>query len=237
MIMRSACAEQRGRLGRSIVSGIVVGLAATACSSDAIPPAAIEPAATELAVSPEDETAPAAGEAGMDTSEPDAASLGGLLILPVREGPRRETTGNVPHIQLDAELVPEVNSELMRRASMLPGVENRESARSLPGATGFWLAGDVALERGDILGGGNREFAHVHPDGSLHIFLPEAVALEVDRTKWGELHPWVERDGFWEGVTMVYTPETLAELDITIQLLVEAYNFVVGAAVEPGDLV
>ena len=35
---------------------------------------------------------------------------------------------------------------------------------------------------------------------------------------------------------MVYTPETLEELEVTLLLLVEAYNFVVGADVELEDL-
>ena len=39
------------------------------------------------------------------------------------------------------------------------------------------------------------------------------------------------------GVVMIYTPETLEEADITIGLLVDAYNFVVGASLEPDDIV
>lgn len=152
--------------------------------------------------------------------------------LPEREGPRRQTTGSVPHIQLDAELVPAVDTELQRRAYLLPGVENRESVLSLPGARGLSLSDEIELVRPDVIAGG-REFAHIHPDGSLHVWLPVDRAVEVDRTKWGELHPWADRDGFWDGVVMVYTPETLAELEITIRLVVEAYNFVTGANLDP----
>jgi len=140
----------------------------------------------------------------------------------------------VPHVQLDAEPVANVDSELRRRAFLLPGVQSRESARSLPGAVGLWLSDDIELARSDVLGG-SREFAHIHPDGSLHVWLPEELALEVDRTKWGELHPWVERDGFWDGVAMVYTPETMDELDITIRIIVEAYNFIAGANIDPSE--
>ena len=155
--------------------------------------------------------------------------------LPERAGERRETTGSVPHIQLDAEPVPAVDAELRRRAYLLPGVENRESVLSLPGARGLWLSDEIELARPDVLAVG-REFAHIHPDGSLHVWLPVDRALEVHRTKWGEMHPWVDRDGFWDGVVMVYTPETLEEVDITIRLLVDSYNFVTGASVDPGEI-
>ena len=43
-----------------------------------------------------------------------------LEALPVREGPRRETTGDVPHIQIGATPVPELDAELERRAFELP---------------------------------------------------------------------------------------------------------------------
>lgn len=161
-----------------------------------------------------------------------AAAEGELTELPVRDGPRKETTSGVPHVQLDAEPVPEVDAELRRRAFLLPGVEDRESVRSLPGARALWLASDLELARAEVLGG-TRELAHIHPDGSLHVWLPVESALEVDRTKWGELHPWVDRDGFWDGVVMVYTPETLAELDVTMRIIVDAYNHVTGADLDP----
>jgi len=35
---------------------------------------------------------------------------------------------------------------------------------------------------------------------------------------------------------MVYTPETLDEVDITIQILVDAYNFIVGATLDARDI-
>ncbi|MGI9605351.1 MAG: luciferase family protein [Acidimicrobiales bacterium] len=157
------------------------------------------------------------------------------VALPVREGPRRETTGAVPHVQLDAEPDETVDAELRRRAFLLPGVQNLPSDRSLPGARGLAFSDDLELARPEVISG-SREFAHIHPDGSLHVWLPVARAREVDETKWGEIHPWADRDGFWDGVVMIYTPETVDELDITIRLLVDAYNFVVGASLEPSDI-
>lgn len=99
-------------------------------------------------------------------------------------------------------------------------------------ARGLWLTDEVELARPEVLGG-TREFAHIHPDGSLHVWLPAERAIEVEQTKWGELHPWVDREGFWDGVVMVYTPETQAELDVTIRLIVDAYNYATGADLDP----
>ena len=158
----------------------------------------------------------------------------GLAVLPTRDGPRRETTGSVPHIQLDAEPVPEVNAELRRRVFSLPGVEERESQLSLPGARSLWLADDVELARPEVLPAG-REFGHFHPDGSLHLWLPVERAKEVAETKWGELHPWVDRENFWDGVVMIYIPETFDEVDVALRLVVDAYNYIAGTNLDPAS--
>jgi hypothetical protein len=68
------------------------------------------------------------------------------------------------------------------------------------------------------------------------VWLAVDSAIEVEDKNWGELHPWVGRDGFWDGVVMVFTPESLDELDVTIQILVDAYNFVTGATLAPADI-
>ena len=193
-----------------VLALLVVG----ACSSS-------DPAAE---ADPSDREAPASQSPSADSLE-----------LPMRDGPRRQTTGSVPHIQLDPQTDPDVDAELLRRVFQLPGIENLPSDRSLPGARGLALSVDLDLARGDVLAG-SREFAHIHPDGSLHVWLAVDSAVEVDAKQWGELHPWVTRPGFWDGVVMVYTPETLEELDVTIQIVVDAYNFVTGASVRPADI-
>ena len=166
-----------------------------------------------------------------------------LSILPERIGDRRQTTGDVPHQQLDAEPIPEVDSELRRRIFALPGVEDRASERSLPGARGLWFTDGLELVRTDVLGGSregvigsSREFAHIHPDGSLHVWLPVERAIEVHETKWGELHPWVDRDNFWDGVVMVYTPESANDVEVAVRIVVDAYNFITGENLDPADV-
>lgn len=138
----------------------------------------------------------------------------------------------MPHTQTDRSPVAAIDAELRRRAFALPGVANHASHRSLPGARGLWVAEGVALARGDVLGG-SREFAHIHPDGSLHVWLPVARAKEVHATGWGELHPWVRQPGFWDGVVMVYTPHSTAELEVVLRIVADAYAFVTGRATTP----
>ena len=156
-------------------------------------------------------------------------------MLPERPGARVATSGGVPHVQRDVETNPDLDSELRRRAFLFPGITSEPSAVSLPGAVQLALDRDLDLASPDVIASSG-EFAHIHPDGSLHVWLPLDVAAEVHNQKWGEHHPWVGRDGFWDGVVMVYTPQTAHEVDVAIGILVEAYNFVVGADLDASDI-
>lgn len=146
--------------------------------------------------------------------------------LPKRQGPRPATTGSVPHQQIGVEAIPEVNAELFQRAFQLPGVENRPSTFSLPGARGLWITEAVRITRHDQIVSG-REFAHIHPDGSLHASLPQDRAVEAVEAGWAEPQPIAEQLGI-PGLVMIYTPQTLEELETVLQLVVESYNFVTG---------
>ena len=169
------------------------------------------------------------------TDEPASIAAIAVFDLPERSGPRTQTTGSVPHVQIDVEPVPAVDDELHRLVFALPGVEDNPTIVSLPGATGMWLRDDMALARPDAIVRG-REFAHIHPDGSLHAPLPFDRALEVAEKGWGERHPWAtEREG-WEGFVMLYTPQSMEELEITFQLIVESYNHVTGQMVQAADI-
>jgi len=184
---------------------------------------------TEADNSVPDITATSVEPTAVPTTEPTPRPDSAIDPLPERSGPRTQTSGTVPHVQIGVEPVPTVNDELFRRAFALPGVEDRPTIVSLPGARGMWLSDDIALAHPEAIVSG-REFAHIHPDGSLHAPLPYERALEVAEKGWGERHPWAdERDG-WEGLVMLYTPQSEVELEIIFQLIVESYNFVTGQA-------
>ena len=151
--------------------------------------------------------------------------------LPHREGPPPETTRSVPHIQLGATPVPDLSDRLLRQVAGLPGVDIRATVISLPGARGFWLDESLRLARPDAIVGG-REFAHLHPDGSLHASLPPERAREAVDAGWATLHPWAgSRPGF-DGFVLIFTPRTVEETDTVFQLLVDGYSYVTGRQVD-----
>ena len=153
--------------------------------------------------------------------------------LPIRSGPRPETTAGVPHVQIGVEARPELSLELLRRVATIPDVEIRESVVSLPGAKGFWLDDEIPLAHPEVIVGG-REFAHIHPDGSLHASLPPHLALEAVDAGWAIHHPWSDQRQGWSGLVMIYTPQSMDELDVVFQLVLASYNFVTGRNLAAG---
>ncbi len=153
-----------------------------------------------------------------------------IAPLPLRAGPRVQTSGRVPHVQLAVETKPALLSELHRFAYGLPGVEERPTIVSLPGAKGMWLNDSVPVVHSKAIVSG-REFSHIHEDGSLHSPLPHDRALEVEEKGWGERHPWADRFDGWEGLVMLYSATDPDQLKVLIQLVTESYNYVTGQTV------
>ena len=77
-----------------------------------------------------------------------------------------------------------------------------------------------------------REFAHIHPDGSLHLSLPPERAREAVEKGWAEPHPIASYIGI-DGMVMLYTPLDQEELEVVFQLIVESYTFVAGNSFQP----
>jgi len=160
-------------------------------------------------------------------------SVAELEDLPVRPGTRPETTPNIPHMQIDLDKVPEVHKEMVRRIYAIPGIEDKPSV--ILSWQGLSIVDNITLaEPGALLGG--REFGHIHDDGSFHIFLEPRRAAEAIEAGWAVLHPFAAkgRNG-WDGFVMLYTPQTIEELNVTFQLIVEAYNYVTGQALVATD--
>ena len=158
-------------------------------------------------------------------------SFADSVDLPTRGSARPITTDGVPHVQKGVEVVPEIQDQLLRRVAGIPHVEIRDTVISLPGAKGFWLADGLPLAHPEAIVGG-REFAHVHPDGSLHAALHPQTARAAVKAGWATPHPWAQRRPGWEGFVMIYTPLSEQELDVVIQLVGESYRFVTGLAPE-----
>ena len=149
------------------------------------------------------------------------------VTLPRRISSVPGTTNSVPHVQIGVTADPEIATELLRRVTAINGVEIQASAFSLPGAKGFQIRDNVSIERQNRIIGG-REFGHMHPDGSMHLSLPSEIAIAAVQRGWATYHPWsTERPG-WEGLVMIYTPQSLEELPTIITLIEASYKFMTG---------
>jgi len=140
----------------------------------------------------------------------------------------------MPHAQIGVRPVPEVHAELFERCYSLPDVQNRPTVISVPGARALWLHEDLPLAYPEVIARG-REFAHIHPDGSLHAALPPERAREAVEKGWAEPHPLAQYLGN-EGMVMLYTPLDMDELDVVFGLIVDSYNFVTGRKARPEDI-
>lgn len=163
-----------------------------------------------------------------------ASASAELRSLPERSSPKPLTTNGVPHVQIGVEPIPEISSELLRQVSNIPGVEIGETVVSLPGAKGFWISKGIKLARPEAIVRG-REFAHLHPDGSLHASLSPELAKEAVASGWAIHHPWADQRPGWEGFVMIYTPNSMDELEVVFRLVLESYNFVTGQDVASVD--
>ena len=148
-------------------------------------------------------------------------------VLPLRETPVPRTTDGVPHIQLGVDAHPDLSEALLQRVAELPGVVLGATRVSLPGAIGFQLEDNVTLARPEVVVGG-REFAHLHPDGSLHASLSPEMAGAAIEAGWAVAHPWANQREGWEGFVMIFTPTTPGELNVVTQLVRHSYSFVTG---------
>jgi len=151
----------------------------------------------------------------------------GAIDLPRRETPIPRTTNGVPHVQIDITPNPAISAELLKRVSDIPGVKIGPTVISLPGAQGFWISDDVALARPEAIVGG-REFAHLHPDGSLHASLSPALAEQAAEAGWAVAHPWAGQRPGWQGFVMIFTPANQQELEVVYELIVQSFTYVTG---------
>lgn len=152
------------------------------------------------------------------------------IHLPTRATPVPETTNGVPQVQLGIEPDRELSKMLLERVAQFPGVTTGPTRVSLPGAVGFQLEDGMSLAHPEVIVGG-REFAHLHPDGSLHASLEPNLAKKAVHAGWAIAHPWSDQRKGWEGFVMIYTPTSVEELDVVLELVAQSYTYVTGRAI------
>jgi hypothetical protein len=153
--------------------------------------------------------------------------------LPVRAGDPPRTTPTNPHTQLDQQPADRaLVEELARRIFALPGVVERPSRVSVPGARALTLAdGEAAGPPEAFLI--DREFAHLHPapDHSLHAMLPPDTVDEAIASGWAELHPVARLGLIPPTAVMLYAPRDEDELAVVESLVRAAHAFARGGVV------
>lgn len=149
--------------------------------------------------------------------------------LPRRNGPRPATTPTNPHTQLDQQPVGTVQRDRLAAALFaLPGVTERPSRISVPGARALWLAEGAGGPPEAFLVGA--EFAHLHPgaDQSLHAMLPPALAEDAIEAGWAERHPLAARGLVPANAVMLYAPRDDAERTVVEEMIGAAHRFAKG---------
>jgi len=149
-------------------------------------------------------------------------------VLPERRGARPLITDHIPQSQLSDTAPVGVQERLLARLSALPGVTTGQSAISVPGARGFFLAGaDGPLDALLVPFAG--EFAHLHPgeDGSLHLALPPALVEDAVAKGWAVAHP-LAGVRLTPGMVLVYGPRDDAELAVVAAIAETSHAWATG---------
>lgn len=150
--------------------------------------------------------------------------------LPPRRGPRPRTTPTNPHTQLDQQPSgSDLRDRLAAEVFALPGVSERESMISVPGARALWLD-DAACAAADAFMIG-AEFAHLHPgaDQSLHVMLPPELVAEAIEAGWAERHPVARLGMIPPNAVMIYAPRDDAEREVVASLVRAAHAYATGS--------
>ena len=149
-----------------------------------------------------------------------------ILSLTSRNGRRPRTTSRLPHSQLDQHGPDEVIDKLHEFCFSFPGVKNEHSTISVPGARAMVMHEAHECNHDAFMIG--REFAHIHPhpdNGSMHLQLPKADAIEVIRKGWGEDHYLVTLGQLPKGLVMVFSPRDVDELEVVKKIVTRSYAY------------
>lgn len=151
------------------------------------------------------------------------------MALRRRPGHRPATTPTNPHTQLDQQPTGSAQRELLATSVFaLPGVVERSSLISVPGARALWLAEGAAGPPEAFMTG--HEFAHLHPspDQSLHVMLPATLAVEAVEAGWAEQHPVARLGLIPANAVMLYAPRNDAEREVVEELVRASHAFARG---------
>ena len=152
------------------------------------------------------------------------------LNLPMRSGPKPDTTSRLPHSQLTDHGPDHVIDKLHDWCFSLPRVDEQDSGISVPGARALVLQECEGCNHEAFMVG--REFAHIHPhpdNGSMHVKLAAEDAQQVIDTGWGESHYLVTQGHYPLGLVMVFSPRDEGELEAVKTIVSRSWEYATGA--------
>lgn len=136
----------------------------------------------------------------------------------------------MPHVQLSQHSPAQLTATLKEwMTTSLPGTVIRPSEISEPGSLAFFLDGTPPPPGAVLLPPRlTAEFAHVHPDGSLHLALSTTDQETLIATGWGERHPLYSAT---INVVMLYGPRDDDELAVAKTVIAASYRYATGRTV------
>lgn len=155
--------------------------------------------------------------------------------LPGREGerplvpgfvaPQRQVTGRGPRSAEMRRRLAGLQDEVAGANPSLVFVDgSRLEGRGCPA---LWLAVSRERQLPAYVRKTKGEFAHVHPEGTMHVTLSLVDAEEVVRRGWGERHPLSGVRGFWPlSYVLVYAPRDDAEFEVCRKVVEASVRFV-----------
>lgn len=155
--------------------------------------------------------------------------------LPEREGerpvvpgfvaPQRQMTDRGPrNAEMKQRLIEYQEKVVDANSSLIFNDDSRLEGRGSPA---LWFAVSRDRHIPAYLKKTKGEFAHVHPEGTMHVTLSLVDAEELVRRGWGERHPLSGVKGFWPlSYVLVYAPRDDAEFEVCKRVIEASIRFI-----------
>lgn len=147
--------------------------------------------------------------------------------LPSRAGAPPDVTAAIPQHQQTQTAAGELQERLWARLAALPEVRTGPTKVGVDGTRALLLdRGTAAGPDAAFILPDDGEFAHQHPDGSLHVVLPDAQAYDALAKGWAVAHPLAGLR-LSPGMVLVYGPRDPAEMDIVAGIVAASHRYAV----------
>ncbi|MDN5861725.1 MAG: DUF5519 family protein, partial [Pseudonocardia sp.] len=160
-----------------------------------------------------------------DGDEPFWPTLPGGRLRP-RAGLPPGLTSGVPQHQLTQNGPADLQEQLWARLADLPGVSTGPAKVGVEGTRAVFVQRGDAPDTAFVLPA-DGEFAHLHPDGSVHAVLPEELAYDALAKGWAFAHP-LAGVRLARGLVLVPGPRDPGELETVAALVAAAHRAVAG---------